>query len=193
VGNDWLYKLCERYPTHTDVGEVTAKIWLIGRAYSAAAERGISGKGKGDTYIKKLAQRFVNKNADRYLASLPKKPGKLCENLDDVINVHHHIESVFSIKDELGRVSLTSKYLHFHRPDLFPIYDSRASKAITKVTPDSRFVGYKVSSVQADSLYGKFCVRCAWLLDEMTHQTKKQPSLRQLDTMLLQIHRDASK
>ena len=25
VGNDWLYKLCDTYPKHTDVGEVAAQ------------------------------------------------------------------------------------------------------------------------------------------------------------------------
>lgn len=193
VGNDWLYKLCKRYPKHKNVQEVVAKIWLIGRAYSAAAERGVSGKGQSEDYIIRLSQRFIDQNADRFLARLPKQPGNFNEHLSVVTETHHLVESVFSNDDELGRVSLTSKYLHFHRPDLFPIYDSRAATAIAKVTPDSRFTGYALPPEHATTLYGKFCVRCAWLIDEMTRQANKTPTLRQLDTMLLQIYREVSR
>ena len=194
IGNEWLYKLCEEYPGHTKVEEVVAKIWLIGRAYAVAAERGISGKGESETYIVRLAQRFVDGNADNYLADLPMRPEKFGDHLNRVVKAHHRFESIFSNKedDELGRVSLTSKYLHFHRPDLFPIYDSRAATAIVQVTPDSRFVPYSVADEYASSLYGKFCVRCAWLLDEIRIRSGKPPSLRQLDTMLLKIFRDNS-
>lgn len=189
VGNSCLYQLCTRYPKHTNDGEVAAKIWLIGRAYSAAAERGVSGKGQGESYIRKLAKRCVALKADRYLVHLPKQPASFSQALDQVVKAHHAIESILG-SDGRGRVSLTSKYLHFHRPDLFPIYDSRAAAAIAKVTPSYRFTGYELPDQQASSPYGKFCARCAWLADEMTRQKGVSPTLRQLDTMLLQIHSD---
>ena len=40
IGNQVLYDLCRRYPRHTVDSEIVAKIWLIGRAYSASIERG---------------------------------------------------------------------------------------------------------------------------------------------------------
>jgi len=193
VGNEWLYKLCKTYPAHTDTAQVAAKIWLIGRAYSAAAERGVAGKGQADRYIIELSQRFIDHKADRHLKRLPKPTADFRKHLDQIVDVHHSIEAIFSIKDELGRVSLTSKYLHFHRPDLFPIYDSRASSAIAQITPDSRFAGYEVSSKHATSLYGKFTVRTAWLLDQMAEVLGHTPTLRQLDNLLLQAHRDKVK
>lgn len=190
VGNEWLYKLCKIYPAHTDTAQVAAKIWLIGRAYSAAAERGVAGKGQADKYIIELSQRFIDQNADGHLKRLPKPTADFRKHLDQVVDVHHCVESIFSNDDELGRVSLTSKYLHFHRPDLFSIYDSRASSAIAKITPDSRFSGYEVSSEHATLLYAKFTVRAAWLLDRMAEVLKYTPKLRQLDNLLLQVHRD---
>src|SRR5688500_9905878 len=39
VGNQVLYDLCKRYPRHDQVDQIVAKVWLIGRAYSAAIER----------------------------------------------------------------------------------------------------------------------------------------------------------
>ncbi len=46
IGNQVLYDLCRRYPYHTVNAEILAKIWLIGRAYSASIERG-RGKAPG--------------------------------------------------------------------------------------------------------------------------------------------------
>jgi hypothetical protein len=190
VGNEWLYKLCECYPAHTDTGQVAAKIWLIGRAYAAAAERGVSGKGQGESYIIQLSERFIEQKADKHFEKLPKPVADFRKHLDQVIDVHHSVESIFSNEDELGRISLTSKYLHFHRPDLFPIFDSRAAATITQVTPDSRFTGHKVTSEHASTLYGKFSVRSAWLVDQMGDLVGHTPTLRQLDNLLLQLHRN---
>lgn len=193
VGNEWLYELCKTYPAHTDDAHVAAKIWLIGRAYSAAAERGVAGKGQAEKYIIALSQRFIHQKADRHLKRLPQPIADFRKHLDQVVDVHHSFESIFSSDDELGRVSLTSKYLHFHRPDLFPIYDSRASTAIARIAPDSRFTGYEVSSEHGATRYGKFVVRIAWLLDQMTEVLGHAPTLRQLDNLLLQVHRDKAK
>lgn len=38
-GNNVLYNLCREYPGHDSKPIVIAKIWLIGRSYSAAIER----------------------------------------------------------------------------------------------------------------------------------------------------------
>jgi len=39
AGDAVLYRLCSEHPDHEDVLQVVAKLWLIGRAYSAAIER----------------------------------------------------------------------------------------------------------------------------------------------------------
>lgn len=189
VGNECLYALCRTYPEHVDQAEVTAKIWLIGRAYSAAAERGVAGEGQAEKYIANLSRRFISKKADSYLKHLPNSIADLRKHLDGVIEAHRSFESIFSNADELGRISLTSKYLHFHRPDLFPIYDSRAAKAIAQVTPDSRFTGHAVLPEHAASTYGKFAMRVAWLLGEMEEVVRSTPTLRQVDNLLLEVHR----
>ena len=40
IGNQALYDLCQRHPKHVVDAEIVAKVWLIGRAYSASVERG---------------------------------------------------------------------------------------------------------------------------------------------------------
>jgi hypothetical protein len=39
-GNHILYRMCHKQPGHTNVDVIAGKIWLIGRAYAAAIERG---------------------------------------------------------------------------------------------------------------------------------------------------------
>ena len=38
-GNQVLYQMCRDHPGHTDTDVISGKMWLIGRAYSAAIER----------------------------------------------------------------------------------------------------------------------------------------------------------
>jgi len=40
TANGILYGLCRKYPGHTDDAIIVAKLWLIGRSYAAAIERG---------------------------------------------------------------------------------------------------------------------------------------------------------
>ncbi|MCI0640696.1 MAG: hypothetical protein L0Y72_16605 [Gemmataceae bacterium] len=39
LGNAALYDLCQEHPGHKKRDEIIAKIWLIGRSYSASIER----------------------------------------------------------------------------------------------------------------------------------------------------------
>lgn len=61
MGNQVLYDLCRRHPGHSEPGEILAKIWLIGRSYAAAIERGRSNANKKRCHNKKRCQiYFVN-------------------------------------------------------------------------------------------------------------------------------------
>lgn len=66
IGNQVLYDLCRRYPRHAVDAEIVAKVWLIGRAYSASIERG-RGKAAGSEL-----------SNDRFSRLSP----RLCEGLD---------------------------------------------------------------------------------------------------------------
>ena len=48
------------------------------------------------------------------------------ENLKDIVNTHLFLTNIFSDITGLNKRSLASKYLHFHVPNMFYIYDSRA-------------------------------------------------------------------
>jgi hypothetical protein len=193
TGNDWLYDLCERYPSHNKIDHVLAKIWLIGRAYAASAERGVSGKGKGDEYLIQLSKRLIDNKIDKFLSGLPKGTANYSSYYQSVVKAHRDVELVFADKNKLKRVSLTSKYLHFHRPNLFPIYDSRVAQAITKVTPDYRHTKYPLPKEYEKSVYGKHCARYVWLLQKVTALNGEAITLRQLDNLLLEVYRKLCK
>ena len=193
TGNQYLYDLCSAYPDHTDESQILAKVWLIGRAYSASAERGVSGKGKADEYLINLAKKIKSKKIDNKLLQLPNNVNYLNDNLKLIVQTHAYVQGVFASGIPKQRVSLTSKYLHFHKPNLFPIYDSRVITAIPKVTPDARHCSYTLPDNLAKTEYGKFCIRYAWLVDEIAKLEKIIPTIRQVDNMLLKIYKDTNK
>jgi len=62
--------------------------------------------------------------------------------------------------------ALASKYLHFHRPDLFFFYDSRAKRALGKVTPSIRQIP-SIEAEVADHEYLTLVRRCQWITDDV--------------------------
>jgi len=50
LGNEILYQLCREYPDHKSPEVITAKIWLIGRSYAAAIERGRTVEKDSDSF-----------------------------------------------------------------------------------------------------------------------------------------------
>jgi hypothetical protein len=192
IANEELYELCRRYSRHKRKSAVAAKIWLIGRSYSVAIERGVAGKGKADEFItKRVVPRICSGPVDRWLAKLPKEPVDLSNSLQLVIRTFKLLEKHLSkICRGRRRESFTSKYLHFHRPDLFPIFDSRARFAIAQITPDARFCARELELSPAEDDYEKFVIRCVWLAKKVAEKRRRIPTLRQVDNLLLRVHRE---
>jgi hypothetical protein len=187
LGNRVLYRLCRRHPDHDNIDVVIAKIWLIGRAYSAAIERGRNPTSKGDFfYVKEVAPKMSI--LDRWLADLPSSRSPDQNAIISAISVHEKLTSHFAkiAKQPDQKRSLASKYLHFHRPYLFFIYDSRAAKAISATTPDDRYVS-RLGAKSADSAYLSFYRRCLWLRDDLRSRFGVDLPPRKLDKLLLYI------
>lgn len=53
--------------------------------------------------------------------------------LKEVVSLHKFLVDVFQIVSGDNKRSLTSKYLHFHLPNIFYIYDDRAERATSKL------------------------------------------------------------
>jgi len=136
--NEVLYNLCESNSAHTQNDIIVAKVWLIGRSYAAAIERGRK-KGKLDSeeyYAKEVAPIIKDSEIDVWLGELSDQ--NLSPNpFAKVVEVHGKLTDLFKKISGKADRSLASKYLHFHKRNAFFIYDSRAAKAISHIKIDS--------------------------------------------------------
>ena len=118
--NGVLYDLCKNYPHHSERCVILAKILLIGRAYAAAIERRKSGAEINDDFYEKIVvPMFLKSNIDKKISSLAKCDTLSKENLPAVLSVHKYLVARMRTITGLDKRSLASKYLHFHRPELF--------------------------------------------------------------------------
>lgn len=185
-GNSVLYDMCRSNPDHKSTTKALGKIWIIGRSYSAAIERG-AGKHREesiDFYAEKVAPMLVNSDIDKWIRKLNKIERITNENVDALLEIHSSfVEEIESITDKKKR-SLASKYLHFHAPNAVFIYDSIANREIRSILSErqSQFA-YKKGY---DDTYSQFVARCLYLRDKVIEpKLGKKVSPRFLDKVLL--------
>jgi hypothetical protein len=157
LGNDVLYKLCADYPGHAANDAIIAKIWLIGRSYAAAVERRrVKGEFSGDDfYVKCVAPHIRSSDIDAWLQELRQdKRG----NAATALKVHKQFMDLLNEITQLDKRSFASKYLHFHFPSLFFIYDSRAAKSVGQLVEDRS--PRRHFSEGTDTTYARFFSRC---------------------------------
>ena len=191
LGNDILYKLCRDYPEHKKPEVVQAKIWLIGRAYAAAVERrkniDPNNRIANDAFYKDVViPKIISSDLDAKLNSL--QPfSKIDEHsITPVLEVHRYfVDLLYKITD-MHKRSLASKYLHFHKPGLFYIYDSIASAGLSKAMPRYR-LKKSSSNGKVDTVYASFAFKLLELQKEIEQKHGEYLTPRQLDRMLLTL------
>lgn len=189
--NNWafmnriLYEMCSKHKEHKDTSIVMAKVCLIGRSYSASIERRKTKSTKGssnDFYEKIVAPVIMNSDIDIWLNDLHRHRTINEQNLGQAISIHSKVMKLFKKISGMDKRSLASKYLHFHLPNLFYIYDSRAVKGLRAILPRHRgrnmLTGY-------DDEYSKFCRKLFFLQNEMLRKYNQDLTTRQLDRLLL--------
>lgn len=187
--NKILYDLCRKFPAHKADDAIIAKVLIIGRVYAAAIERRHNVKVQGDDfYTKTVAQNIKKSGIDRWLAALPSQLGSDEITTARILETHHKVTDLFSEISDLNKRSLASKYLHFHRPDLFFIYDSRAMAAIRATTTSVR----NYSTISYDREYAGFFRRCQWLKKSILERFNTELAPRQLDDLLMIISKRLS-
>ena len=136
AGRESLYALC-RKSTHADVEATASKLWLIGRSHAAALERmpdraGGYGKLYWNTAraMDWLDEDLAKLRALRRSYDVPHllAMARLVERLADT----------FRARTKLWKISLASKYLHFH-DDAIPIYDQLSVLALRRLVPRHEF------------------------------------------------------
>jgi hypothetical protein len=189
VGNRALYDLCAKHPKHDRDDVIVAKIWLIGRSYAAAIERRSEiGEFRGDNFYSKVVAPAVRRSAiDQWIECARQNP----TDAQLVIEMHSEVTTLFKRISGRDKPSLASKYLHFHVPQCFYIYDSRALSAIRRlthpvVTHDSRLP----AAGRHHHEYGKFFLRCLDLTARLDREGHGCLQPRELDKLLLAASED---
>jgi hypothetical protein len=186
--NGSVYDLCRRYPRHVDDAEIIAKVWLIGRTYAASLER-----GKGDIvgldvsndrfYIDHVTRVLRASTLDQTITQLEQVTEvEDPESIQLVLRAHAELVKLFFELTGKKKRSLASKYLHFHLPSLFFIYDSRAMAAIRML----RLPRQRVSPPPgADGEYATFLGAALGARRHLTGAFGQILTPRQLDRLLL--------
>jgi hypothetical protein len=181
-GNRALYCLCQTYPKHTEIDEIIAKVWLIGRAYAASIERRTANTEQNDTfYVDNVAVKMQAADIDAWLQGLSNAEA---DQGFTAVAVHKKLMDLFKKISGLDKRSLASKYLHFHRPDTFFIYDSRAEGASRKVTPRLKPIR---GADNCDVEYRNFMRRCLWLHEHIKKEHGVTLTPREIDNVLLAV------
>ena len=108
----------------------------------------------------------------------------IIENVKEILETHKLLMDTFYELTGLEKRSLASKYLHFHCPKIFFIYDTRAKAGINKYIkrPDKRIL----RDTECDLEYGDFVCRMLELQAFLQERTDCYQSPRTLDSFLLQ-------
>jgi len=180
-GNKVLYRMCREEPGHTDRNKVAAKLWLIGRAYAAQIERRAGATGESEALYAKVATKIVKSDIDKWLEDVADIDRPDISNLQEILSANYKFTSLLKCVTKLGLRSLASKYLHFHRPLYFFIFDYRSS---TKIREKIGRRHIPLPAYSADQEYAAFVLRCMTYRDEKP-AAEHDLTPRQLDQELL--------
>ncbi len=187
-GNSVLYRMCEEYPCHDNEDVIAGKIWLIGRSYAAAIERRKTGDDyNGDDFyfdVVAPSMKEVGKELDSRIDRFKKSKKNIADDLENILSTHRILVEIFREITGLEKRSLASKYLHFHCPEKFFIYDSRAKSAIRKIVtkPDKKILS---GISEFDPEYADFVCRMIELQQFLEGELGVYELPRKLDGFLL--------
>lgn len=192
IGNETLYRLCREHPDHTNLDAIGAKIWLIGRSYAAAIERRRKYRDElsDDFYAHRVIPGMGKSDIDEWLLRLRREDVMTEENIPLILKAHKHLLKKFEEITGLEKRSLASKYLHFHLPNLFFIYDARARSALTRIARPAKQFSAVINDHSVDAEYADFVYRALLCHKEVERMIGSAMSPREFDTMLILLEND---
>jgi len=198
LGNKMLYDLCCNHFGNDTQEKVVGKVWLIGRAYSVAVERRKNKVGKNEIndtfYLDIVAPTIIRSELDDRLKELKAIDKPNLENVKQILETHKYLTAILRKITNMDKRSFSSKYLHFHLPKIFFIYDTRAVMALRKLKSKVRTdLGPLFLSGNVDNEYANFFSKCYALTEHINERYRQELSPRQLDNLLLEIANKALK
>ncbi len=128
---------------------------------------------------------MMKSGIDDWLEELEKYRFPTFDNIEDILSVHYKFMNLLEKLTGMKKRSLTSKYLHFHKPNLFFIYDKRAIGSLRELMPPSK---KKLSlETKVDQEYAGFCLRCIELRDNIKSNFEDHLTPREIDKLLLNV------
>ncbi len=168
-----LYDLCFMHRHHMRDDIVADKLRLIMRLYSE------SPAWPGGAFSAEATAHTLSRSSvDHWFGAL-----STAEALDSslLLELHKRLMDVFSDLSEEEARSLASKYLHFHFPELFHVYDSRIASALSLLMGAE---GGYLALAAYDPAYGRFHAGCRKLTERIAPLVGRNLSPRELDTVL---------
>ena len=200
-GNEVLYRMCAERPGHICIDTVADKLWLIGRSYAASVDRQRNEKsldGPDDDvryHIERTAWLMIQNGLDDQLDKVKDIDRPTLTNVPRILEVHHFLTELFNKPRREGgsgqkKRSLASKYLHFHQPKAFFIFDSISSGKVSDEIRRLRIGLQPVQLDEADPEYASYVQRCIAYRDSYLEPVRldgKRATPRRLD-MELQMY-----
>ena len=186
LSNRVLYEFVADNLTHERAEVIAAKFLIIGRVYAAAIERGVKKKKNENIFLHRVVPKVQKSGLDWLLDQ--SRDVKLDDPnaLEIIVRCHYATTRLFNSITLRDNRSLASKYLHFHRPSLFYIYDSKAVKALRKFGAitgrASRTTGI------GDNEYRKYAEKCDRLRRYCQDLLGLPITPRQVDNFLLKTN-----
>lgn len=167
-----LYELCFLHRNHFQDDIVADKLRMIVRL---CAEHGLTVNGFSPEFA---AHRLGQSGVDSWFAGIA-----TAEQIDPalVFEMHKRVMDVFGDLPAEQSRSLASKYLHFHFPELFYLYDRRVEAAAIDLGDGE--CGY-LARAEHDPDYGRFFACCRRLSDQLSKLAGRRLNARELDRVL---------
>lgn len=190
LGNKVRYDLCRNHFKHEKDFQTLTKVLFIGRIYAAAVERRRNKKDviNDHFYTDTIAPAFRNSELDDLLETLKEFKNLKAETIQPVLQTHFYLTTALSLITSLEKRSFSSKYLHFHLPNLFFIYDSRAVSGLRSFTSEvPKDLKHLTRLDTVDNEYAKFFCKCFDLKRQIADVYQTNLTNRQLDNLLIEI------
>ena len=181
----YLYSLCRKYPKHKEPDQVEAKVWRIGRLYrnvNVRRDKSIGIPEDDFDYSKVVTAFLSHPEIDGMIDDLRLYGIDDRGTLHESLLLHNYMIEIILKKTGTEERALVSKYLHFHLPRIFFIYDNRTDFVARKL-----LFSFKNNDAPSsvDESYNQFAENCMALRALINAKTGMLLDPREIDKVLL--------